>query len=210
MELILKGAIFAAGLIVAIGAQNAFVLKNALMKNHIFWIVLTCFLCDMLLMFFGMIGLASVINTNRVLTYVIVFSGIIFLLWYMFCSFYKAFTSTLALEESMNQAPTMGIKSVILSTLAVTLLNPQVYLDMVVILGGMASTMTGHQRNEFFIGAAITSLLWFFGLGYGARLLLPLFKHAKAWRVLEFITGCVMLWIVMELLKFLSNKGLMP
>ncbi len=202
MEFFLKGALIGGGLIIAIGAQNAFVLKQGLLRQHVLWVCLLCFLCDLILMTIGVLGLGTLINASRWLTLALALLGALFLLWYGYRSFRSAFTSTTHLGDTDAQAAQNSLKSVLLATLAVTLLNPHVYLDTVVIIGGVAGTLTAQQKLHFLAGAALSSLVWFMSLGFGARLLQPLFRNPKAWRVLEFLIGLVMVWIALELLGF--------
>lgn len=206
MESLFKGILVSGSLIIAIGAQNAYVLKNGLLKKNVFWVSLTCFLCDVLLMTIGVMGLGSIISSSLILTLVISSLGTIFLLWYAFHSFSSAFKSTNVLDENSVKIETESVKTAIFSTLAITLLNPHVYLDTVVVVGGIAGTMSPSSKIEFLAGALTASFMWFFGLGYGSRLLLPLFKSAKAWRILEFTIGCMMLWIAFGLLLFTFNR----
>ncbi|HVK99370.1 MAG TPA: LysE/ArgO family amino acid transporter [Dongiaceae bacterium] len=205
MEFVLKGALISGGLIIAIGAQNAFVLKQGLLRNHIFWVSLTCFLCDFLLMTVGVLGLGTLINSSVWLTLGLAVFGALFLLGYGIRSFRSAFTSSNSLHESVGQATQSSVKKIWLSTLAVTLLNPHVYLDTVVIIGGVAGTLSIDQKIQFLLGASLASLIWFMGIGYGARLLLPLFENPKAWRVLEFLIGLIMTWIAFELLRYAAH-----
>ncbi len=101
----------------------------------------------------------------------------------------------------------MPIHKTILLTLAITLLNPHVYLDTVVIIGGIAGTLTFDQKVNFLIGALIASFVWFFGLGYGSRWLIPVFKQPKAWKVLDFGIGCLMFWLSYQLIQFALEQS---
>lgn len=190
-----------ASLIMAIGSQNAFILKNALKQNHIFIICSICFLCDFLLMSVGVLGLGSALATNAYLSGFLALLGAVFLLGYGLLSIKNALTSadTLSIDQNLiKQSP----KKLVLATLAVTLLNPHVYLDTVVIVGGIAGTLIFEQKLLFLMGALLSSFVWFFGLGYGARFLLPIFQKPKAWRILEFLIAVIMWWIAFGLFKF--------
>jgi L-lysine exporter family protein LysE/ArgO len=94
-----------------------------------------------------------------------------------------------------------------MATLAVTLLNPHVYLDTVVVVGGVAGTFTSDEKGFFLIGALLASFVWFFSLGYGARLLAPLFKKPSTWRIFDFIIGCVMFFISIGLIRYVLQSG---
>lgn len=206
MEYLIKGALISGGLIIAIGAQNAFVLKQGLLRNHVLWVSLLCFLCDFLLMALGVLGLGTLINTNQWLTLGLAVVGALFLLWYGARSFRSAFTSTGSLGGTAEPPSNTSLKAVLMATLAVTLLNPHVYLDTVVIVGGVAGTLLPGQKIQFLAGASLASLVWFLALGFGARLLQPLFRNPKAWRVLEFLIGLIMSWIALELLRFAAGS----
>lgn len=202
MELILKGAIISGSLIMAIGGQNAFVLKQGLLRENIFVVVLTCFLCDVALMTVGVLGLGSIISKNEWLSWLLAASGSLFLFWYGYRSFYSALKSSNALNEATSSSEEKGIGRAILITLSITLLNPHVYLDTVVVVGGVAGTMPLDHKLQFLVGALLASFVWFFGLGYGSRALLPIFKNPRAWRILEFLIGCTMWWIAFELARY--------
>ena len=200
MEYILHGLLVSGSLIVAIGAQNAFVLKQGLLKQHILWVVLTCLLCDFVLICVGVMGLGSLIGQNPTAALVLALVGALFLLVYGARAFRSAYRggSGLSLDSQSDKQQSGKQKSAVktvLLTLGLTLLNPHVYLDTVVIIGGIAATLTLEQKYLFLIGSITASALWFFGLGYGARLLIPLFKRPATWRVLDFVIGCVM-WVI--------------
>lgn len=201
MNEILKGALTSGTLIIAIGAQNAFVLKQGLLKNNIFWVSLICFLCDVLLMFTGVLGVGTIINNSIFATVGLAIVGGLFLLLYGFKSFRSAWSSSSAIDIS-NDSKTIPIHKTILVTLAITLLNPHVYLDTIVVVGGIAGTLSFDQKVNFLIGALLASFVWFFGLGYGSRWLIPIFKKPKAWKVLDFGIGCLMLWLSYQLIQF--------
>ncbi|WP_234696132.1 LysE/ArgO family amino acid transporter, partial [Kingella kingae] len=138
---ILNGAMISGGLIIAIGAQNAFVLKQGLLKNHIFWVSLICFLCDFTLMSLGVLGVSGFLGRSMVLSAALSLLGGLFLLWYGLHSF-RAMLST---EQSVlivgnSDMPKSSLRQTVLATLAITLLNPHVYIDTVMLVGGVAAT----------------------------------------------------------------------
>ncbi|WP_106768808.1 LysE/ArgO family amino acid transporter [Paenibacillus faecalis] len=202
MNEILRGALIAGSLIVAIGAQNAFVLKQGLMKNNIFWVSLTCFLCDLLLMVIGVIGVGTIISSSTFATVSLAIAGGLFLAFYGLNSLRSAWFLSSGMNINNDGKTIPKIHTTILSTLAITLLNPHVYLDTVVVIGGVAGTLTWNEKIQFLIGALIASFLWFFGLGYGSRWLIPLFKKPISWRILDFGIGCFMLLLSYQLIKF--------
>lgn len=201
MNEIVKGALTSGTLIIAIGAQNAFVLKQGLLKNNIFWVALICFLCDVLLMVIGVLGVGSIINSSVFATVGLAIVGGLFLLLYGFKSFQSAWSSSSAIDIS-NDVKTIPIHKTIVVTLAITLLNPHVYLDTLVVVGGIAGTLSFDQKINFLIGVLLASFVWFFGLGYGSRWLIPIFKKPKAWKVLDFGIGCLMFWLSYQLIQF--------
>lgn len=200
-SVILKGFLVSAGLIIAIGAQNAYVLKQGLLKQHIFWISLTCFLCDFVLMSFGVLGFGSVISKNPTIAMVLSLLGALFLFAYGVRAFISAYKGTGGFNLD-GSPPNVSLKKTITTTLALTLLNPHVYIDTVVLIGGVAGTLSLTEKYYFLIGTLTASAVWFFGLGYGARLLTPLFKKPKTWQILDFLIGIIMCAIAVGLLKF--------
>lgn len=198
----LKGAMIGGGLIVAIGAQNAFVLRQGLIKQHIFVVATICFLCDCVLMTLGVLGLGSMIATNQTASTILSILGAIFLIWYGWRSFRSAFQ---AQHDSINvqtHATFSGsLKKTIATTFAITLLNPHVYLDALVLIGGVSSSLQSHEKTWFLLGALSMSFVWFFALGYGARLLKPVFANPRAWQILECLIGMMMWWLAYGLLR---------
>lgn len=195
MLTIIKGFLVSFGLIVAIGAQNAYVLKQGLLKQHIFWVCLVCFLCDFTLLSLGVLGFGSLIDKNQTLKLALAIFGAMFLFWYGFRSLKSAYRGGENLSVDTTNQTTISPKKAIATTLALTLLNPHVYLDTLVLVGTVASPLTLVQKYQFLIGAVSASALWFFGLGYGARLLIPLFKKEKTWQLLDVFIGMIM-WVI--------------
>ena len=207
LEITLQGALISGGLIIAIGAQNAFVLKQGLLKNHIFYICLVCFLYDFAWISVGVLGFGSWVSGSKMLVNALALGGVGFLLYYSYTSFRNAYKGGHSLEASdattNNQAT---LAKAILATLAVTVPNPHLYLDTVMIIGGIASTLTQDAKIYFLLGASLSSFIWFFALGYGARLLIPLFRKRVTWRVLDFAIGCIMLFIALGLVHYVLNN----
>lgn len=199
---IIRGAMISGSLIIAIGAQNLFVLKQGLLKNHIFFVSAICFACDFILMTIGILGIGTFISSNPLITNILALLGAVFLLWYGFCAFKSAIKGTSSMQVESHDPQNNRLMKVVLSTLAVTLLNPHVYLDTVVIVGGIAGTLNSEQKLAFLIGAICISFIWFFGIGYGARLLTPLFKRKKMWVILDCLVGTVMFYIAYRLVAY--------
>jgi L-lysine exporter family protein LysE/ArgO len=179
-----------AGLIIAIGAQNAFVMNQGIRKEFVLMVPLVCALCDAVLITAGVAGLGVLIEASPLLLKAASWGGGAFLLWYGLKSFRSAFFR----REGMNAEGEGGRsrRQVLLMTLAITLLNPHVYLDTVVLLGSIGSSFPGSERLLFALGAVSASFLWFFVLSLGALRLAPLFRRPGTWIVLDLLIGLVM------------------
>ncbi len=201
MDNFLHGFIVCFGLIVSIGAQNAFLLKQGILKQHVFWIALICFVCDVLLMGIGVLGLGSLIAQSQLSSFILAVIGALFLFTYGSRSFIAAYqgSSQLLMQSDKSKS---SLKKAVLVTLAITLLNPHVYIDTVVIVGGIGGTLSFDQKIQFLMGALICSFLWFFGIGYGAGLLSPYFEKRRTWQILDSITGLIMYGIAFSLLIY--------
>lgn len=201
MNALLQGFLVSGGLIVAIGAQNAFVLKQGLRCWQVLPIVLTCFLCDFSLMTLGVFGLGTLIGASRVASVALALVGALFLAVYGARAFRAAWRGGVVMTADGTEAAGSTQQAVLL-TLAITLLNPHVYLDTVVIVGSIAGTLSPAAKVLFLCGAVAASALWFFALGFGARLLLPLFRRPLTWRLLDAVIGVVMWAIAFSLLRY--------
>lgn len=192
----MSGSVFLAGmmmsfsLIAAIGAQNVFVLRQGLRARHLFAVCLTCALSDALLITVGVTGFARVAELLPWLAPAMRFGGAAFLFWYGAKSLRAALCATGALVAE-GGTETGALSRTLLACLAITFLNPHVYLDTVVLLGSVSSRFEG-AKEVFAAGAISASFLFFFGLGYGATRLRPLFAKPLAWRILEGIIALVM------------------
>ena len=177
-------------LIVVIGAQNAFVLRQGLSGQHVRLVVTLCTLSDVLLIAAGVLGAGAVLTRLPGLLTGVRIAGGAFLLGYGILAARRAWRPSALLAEESR--PRTGFAATAATCLALTWLNPHVYLDTVVLLGAIANTHHG-QRWPFAAGAALASTVWFAGLGYGARLLRPVFARPAAWRILDAIIAVVML-----------------
>ncbi|MFD2258736.1 LysE/ArgO family amino acid transporter [Chelativorans composti] len=185
----LAGFFLGASLIIAIGAQNAFILRQGLLGQHVFVLCLICSLSDALLITVGVAGLGTLIAQSPVLITLVTVGGALFL--YAYAS--KALRR--AMRPDTLQAANEGksdLKAAVLACLAFTFLNPHVYLDTVLLVGSLSSAYSGAGRWFYAAGASLASFVWFFGLGYGARLLQPFFASPRAWRVLDTVIAVVM------------------
>lgn len=179
------------GLIVAIGAQNAFILSQGVQGNRPFLLALICFACDTVMILLGAGGIGTLIVQNSTLQNIAIWGGAIFLLVYGARAFQSAIRGNHLKTETKNIP---GLWTLIAATLAVTLLNPHMYLDTVVLLGSISSQF-GDARFIFAAGAIAASFLWFFSLSLGARLLAPYFKKEWTWRLLDTAVGTTM-WVI--------------
>ena len=197
----LSGFLLGASLIIAIGAQNAFILRQGLLRRHVFWLSLTCALSDALLITAGVAGLGTIIASTPRLIFWVTVGGAIFLFAYAVLAFRRAWRP--GVMAHAQSAPT-SLGAAMAACLAFTFLNPHVYLDTVVLLGALSAGYAGAGRFAFGTGAVLASFVWFFGLGYGARLLAPVFARPSAWRVLDLAIGVVMTAIALSLLGRLA------
>jgi L-lysine exporter family protein LysE/ArgO len=198
---VLEGFGLGAGLIIAIGAQNAFVLRQGLLRRHVFLIASICTLSDAALISLGVAGLGAVIERAPMALTVTTWGGAAFLFYYGLRAFRKALQpQTLEAGNSPDNS-TASLRATVLAVLAFSLLNPHVYLDTVIVLGGIGARHAQTERLSFILGASGASLMWFFGLAYGAALLAPAFRNPVTWRILEAAIGCVM-WLIAARLVF--------
>ncbi|GIG37781.1 LysE/ArgO family amino acid transporter [Cellulomonas pakistanensis] len=195
----LTGLAFGLSLIVAIGAQNAFVLRTGLRRTHVLPVVAVCALSDAVLILAGVGGLGTLVDRHPAVLTVARVAGAAFLLGYAVVAARRALRPGAVLTAEDGDAAPARVWPVVATCLALTWLNPHVYLDTVVLLGSVAGTH-GDARWWFGGGAVLGSLIWFTGLGYGARLLRPLFARPGAWRVLDAAIALVMVAIAASLL----------
>lgn len=193
----LKGLGTGAGLIIAIGAQNAFVLSQGVRKNHVLTIALICSLCDALLICIGISGIGALVAKSDQLRNIATIGGAAFLFLYGCRSFLSAWKGgSIETEESSLST----LKGVVIATLAVTFLNPHIYLDTIVLMGSISSNFPGTGRYIFGAGAITASFIWFFSLSFGGRALAPYFEKPVAWRVLDTMIGIIMWLIALSLI----------
>ncbi|WEX07656.1 LysE family transporter [Chelativorans sp. AA-79] len=185
----LAGLLLGGSLIVAIGAQNAFILRQGLLRQHVFILCLICALSDAVLITAGVAGLGTLVARSPVLITAVTLGGAVFLFAYAFFAFRRAFHPDALKAAGSGQ---VTLKAAIGACLAFTFLNPHVYLDTVLLVGSLSGAYVGAARASYAAGAVSASFLWFFGLGYGARLLQPIFARPQAWRVLDTLIGLVM------------------
>lgn len=190
------GFFLSLSLILAIGAQNAFVLRQGLRRLHVFWVCLTCATCDAVLIAAGVAGFGALAEAVPWFEPLMRYGGATFLIWYGWQNARSAWKGGAVLDVAGEN--TQSLRAAILTVLALTWLNPHVYLDTVVLIGSISSQYP--DRLIFGIGAVLASFVFFFSLGYGARLLAPLFANPRAWQVLDGIIALTMWAIALKLL----------
>lgn len=185
------GFFLGASLIIAIGAQNAFILRQGILRQHVFVLCLICAVSDAVLIAIGVAGIGAIIASSPNLLMIIRLGGAAFLLWYAFVAMRRAMHPE-GLDANVKASP--ALKAAIGTCLAFTFLNPHVYVDTVLLVGASAPH-EGSAKAAYALGAMLASFVWFFALGYGARLLEPIFKKPKAWQVLDTMIAVVMVLI---------------
>ncbi|WP_339459425.1 LysE/ArgO family amino acid transporter [Pseudomonas sp. EA_105y_Pfl2_R69] len=193
----LNGLLVAAGLIIALGAQNAFVLAQSLRREHHLPVALLCVVCDALLVAAGVFGLAALLAQSPLLLDVARWGGAIFLLWYGGQALLRACRPQ-ALDQ-MAQAGPRSRRAVLLAALAVTLLNPHVYLDTVLLIGSLGAQQS--VPGAYAVGAASASLIWFLCLALGAAWLAPWLARPSTWRLIDLGVALMMFSIAWQLLN---------
>lgn len=190
---LLEGFGLGMGLIVAIGAQNTFVLRQGLRRKYLFITALICSVSDAVLILFGIYGFGAIVVRYPELITALTWGGASIVFFYGIISFRSSFSSISYHGDSPET--NLSWQKTVLTTLAFTWLNPHVYLDTVVLVGSIGVQYEDVNRLLFAIGAMSASIIWFFGLVYGAARLAPLFGNPLTWRILDSIVGIVMWWI---------------
>ena len=195
---LLTGFFLGISLIVVIGAQNAFVLRQGILQKHVFFIALFCAISDSLLISLGITGISVFLSD-----FIFEFSNIIYgfsALWlfgYGVLRLRSAFNSDLILE--INNSDSNGLASTISIIAVLTFANPNVYLDTMILIGSVSQQFIGDNKISFAIGACFASFVWFFGLAYGAKTLIPLMQKPLSWRFLDFLIAIIMFTIAINL-----------
>jgi L-lysine exporter family protein LysE/ArgO len=196
----IEGFLLSAGLIVGIGPQNTLILRQGLRRQHLLLIVLLCTLLDAILITLGTVGVGALIQgvwLHKLMTY----AGIAALLYYGACSFRAAFSPALEAKDVVT-LPTR--RQIVTAILAVSLLNPSVYIDTMLLIGGGANHYQPDQRLWFAVGAVAASLVWFLGLTYGSALLAPVLKQARVLRGIDLFSGGLLWFMAFRLASHLG------
>ncbi|KRF35139.1 LysE/ArgO family amino acid transporter [Nocardioides sp. Soil805] len=194
---VLAGLLAGLSLIVAIGAQNAFVLRQGIRREHVGAVALLCSCADAALILAGVTGIGTIVERAPVVLDVVRWAGAAFLMAYAVLALRRAVRPG-ELHAATGGAR-VGLRPVLTTAAALTFLNPHVYLDTVLLLGSLANQHGDDGRWAFALGAVLGSFLWFFGLAYGARRLAPLFARPSAWRVLDGLIAVIMAAIALSL-----------
>lgn len=183
-------------LIMAIGAQNAFVLRQGIRREHVLPVVLICGLTDAMLETLGVAGIGFVVERAPIVLEIVRWGGVVFLIWYAWSAARRAMRpETLTAGEGGESS----LKRTVLACLAITYLNPHVYLDTMVLMGSIGNAQGDPERWWFAAGGALASVSWFFVLGFGARALTRFFASPKSWQILDWVVAVTMLVIAARL-----------
>ena len=193
------GFVLSATLIIAIGAQNAFVLRQGIRKEHIAPIVAFCAIADLVLIGVGVAGLAGILGDSPTLVALLTIAGSGFLVWYGVRALRRALLPQ-SLRAATGNEP-LSLANAMAQAAGFTLLNPHVYLDTVLLMGSIGTRQPPDMRIWFVGGAACASGVWFTTLGFGARLLAPIFARPRAWQVLDTLVGLTMLSLAVLLIR---------
>lgn len=189
MTHLLTGFLTGLGLIVAIGSQNAFVLRQGLLRHHVTLIVVVCALGDIALELAGVLGMGAIVEAHPTAIKALKWFGAAYLVWFGINALRSARHA-----GSLNPAaaPPVSRRTAVTTVLALTFLNPHVYLDTVVMIGSIANSHGPQGRWWFYIGSVAASIVWFAGLGYGARVLTPLVRKPRTWQIIDTVVGFMM------------------
>jgi len=193
----LQGLALSLGLIVAIGAQNAFVLRQGLRREHVASVVFFCAITDALLIAAGVLGMAQALGERPMVANALALAGAVFLAVYGWKALRRALQQNGLLANEEGDGLTWA--AAMAQAAAFTLLNPHVYLDTVLLVGSIGAQQPADLQVWFVAGASSASLLWFCALGFGARWLAPLFAQPRAWQVLDVLIGLTM-WVLSGML----------
>ncbi|WCE30149.1 LysE/ArgO family amino acid transporter [Vibrio sp. SCSIO 43137] len=204
--ILLQGFGLNAGMIIPIGAQNAYVLNQGINRQHHITTATLCSILDIILVSAGIFGGGALLSQNETLLTSVTIGGILFLGYYGYLSLKTAFNNNYLTEQA--GVATKGRFSVVIGALAVTILNPQVYLDTVVILGSIGGQFEGNDRIAFALGTALSSIVWFYGLSLGAAKLAPTLSKPKVKRVIDIVVAVIMFIVAGSLVNLLWSQYL--
>ncbi len=196
LSAMLDGFLLGGSLIVAIGAQNAFVIRQGILGHFILWVCLFCAVSDTILIWGGVFGLSLLANIIPLFVPIMRYGGAGFLAWFGLSAMRRALKPVIH-EVRAVEAP--SLQSALLVCAGFTFLNPHVYLDTVILVGSVAQERSLDERSYFALGASTASFLWFFGLGLGAKALNPWLDRPRVWRMIDGTIAAIMLWLSVKL-----------
>lgn len=199
-QIFMQGLGLGASLIMPIGAQNAFVIRTGIRGRHVALTIATCVLVDIGLIALGMSGFGALVESSPLLTSASRYGGALFLLWYGLRCLASSWRGA-GTPDLSGQAGAGGAHKALGTVLAMSLLNPHVYMDTVVLLGAVGNSLAAAHRPSFAAGAMLASLLWFTGLGLLARRWSAVLRRPAVWRTIEALTGATMLVLAALLLR---------
>jgi L-lysine exporter family protein LysE/ArgO len=197
LNAILSGFALGGGLIVAIGAQNAFVIRQGVLNQHVFWVCLFCALSDAVLIWGGTFGLGIILQQFPLLIPIMTYGGAAFLVWYGVKAARRVLKPQSLAEDGKA---TSNLFVALASCAAFTWLNPHVYLDTVVLVGSIANARPSGEQAPFAFGATLASFTWFYAIGYGAKALRGPLSKPLVWRSIDASIALVMFWLAFKLL----------
>ncbi|MBV7297767.1 L-lysine exporter [Enterovibrio paralichthyis] len=193
--IVLQGFGLGLSMIIPIGAQNAFVLNQGIRRHHHIATATLCFICDVALIFLGVFGGGALLASNEMLLSVVTIGGIAFLLTYAFQSLKRAWRGEDEEVEVASGQAKKGMLAVLAGAVAVTLLNPHVYLDTVVVLGSIGGQFDASQRVAFALGTMLASCVWFYGISIGAASLSPWLSKPRVRQVIDVLVAAMMIYV---------------
>ncbi len=203
---LVNGFVLGMSLIIPIGAQNAYVLRQGALGRHAFAVGMVCSLCDIFLIVLGCMGVAELVQRLVWLRQLILGGGVLFLSWYAYKSLRRAIVGGYVAELAQDGPDVASLKKVVLTGMGFSLLNPHAILDTIVLIGGLGLQYPDLSERSFFVlGASAASVVWFFSLVYLARWLKDFFRKPRVARIFDGSVGCVMLWILWSVV----SQGLM-
>jgi L-lysine exporter family protein LysE/ArgO len=197
LNAILSGFALGGGLIVAIGAQNAFVIRQGVLNQHVFWVCLFCALSDAVLIWGGTFGLGIILQQFPLLIPIMTYGGAAFLVWYGVKAARRVLKPQSLAEDGKA---TSNLFVALASCAAFTWLNPHVYLDTVVLVGSIANARPSGEQAPFAFGATLASFTWFYAIGYGAKALRGPLSKPLVWRSIDASIALIMFWLAFKLL----------
>lgn len=205
MDSFLFGFITLLSFSVALGMQNTHVINVGLKRANWFIVALVCFLCDAVLINMGVWGIGEFIANNKLFKLMITLSGILFILLYSVNLFREAYIGTGILEVGSS----IKVKSIIITSFAVSLLNPHVYIDTLILIPGISASLTDNLQTIYFLlGCLVASFSWFLGLGFFASYMAPIFRKRSYWRVFNFLNASFMIYIAWVISKNIDSSVL--